>query len=265
LDQDVQSILEHRSTRPVRRQQTTAFVAAFIVHALAVGAAFALPRLGDDERKRPEYVEVHVLPAAALGVERPSPRPEPEPPRPDQTPEPEPEPEPPPPEPDPEIPTLPAEQPEPEPRPEPRPQPRPAPQAPAPSRPEPEPSERSGPRGSPTGTPGGAPGLNVQVSGPGGSVFNYDYYLDQMLGKISRGWVPTGQLGLEALITFRVRRNGEIFEIEVEESSGNRPFDRAALRAVRNASPLPPLPTSYREDVLKVDMIVESATMRSVP
>jgi TonB family protein len=240
----VQSILEHRSHRPVRRQQTTAFVVALIAHAVAVGAAFALPRLGDEERELPQYVEVHVLPAAALGVERPSPRPEPapepEPPRPDQAPEPEPEP--PPPEPDPEIPVLPAEQPEPEP--EPRPQPRPAPHSPAPSRPEPEPSERSGPRGSPTGAPEGSPGLNVQVSGPGGSIFSYDYYLDQMLGKIRQGWMRPREEGVETLITFQVRRNGEIFDIEIEESSGNRAFDLAALRAVRNASPLPPLPAT---------------------
>lgn len=251
----VQSILEHRSHRPVRRQQTTAFVVAFIAHALAVGAAFALPRLGDEEREIPQYVEVHVLPAAALGVERPSPRPEPEPPQPDLAPEPEPEPEPPPPEPDPEIPVLPAEQPPPEPRPQPRPQPRPAPQAPEPSRPEPEPSERSGPRGSPTGTPGGAQGLSVQVSGPGGSVFTYDYYLDQMIGKIRQGWVPpSAGTTIETLITFHLRRNGEIFDIEIEESSGSRAFDLAALRAVRNASPLPPLPASYREDILKVNV-----------
>ena len=64
------------------------------------------------------------------------------------------------------------------------------------------------------------------------------------------------QEGIETLITFQVRRNGEIFEIEVEESSGSRPFDLAALRAVRNASPLPPLPASYREDVLRVNLIV---------
>ena len=256
MSQDVQSVLEHRSTRPVRRQQTTAFLVAFTVHAVAVGAAFALPRLGESEHELPQYVEVHVLPAAALGVERPAPRPEPEPEPEPQAPEPEPEPEPePPPEPDPEIPVLPAEQPEPQPPPPPRPQPRPAP-APEPGRPEPEPSERSGPRGSPTGSPGGAPGLNVQVSGPGGSIFGYDYYLDQMLGKIRQGWVRPRQEGIETLITFQVRRNGEIFEIEVEESSGSRPFDLAALRAVRNASPLPPLPTSYREDILRVNLIV---------
>jgi TonB family protein len=45
-------------------------------------------------------------------------------------------------------------------------------------------------------------------------------------------------------------------EVEVRESSGSRAFDLAALRAVRNASPLPPLPASYREDVLAVNLIV---------
>ena len=200
-----------------------------------------------------------MLPAAALGVERPRPQPqpapEPPPPEPEPTPEPEPEPEPV----DPEIPTLPDPEPEPDPEPRPQPAPRPAPPPPpAPPRPEPRsaPEERSGRAGSPSGSPDGAPGLNVQVSGPGGSAFTYDYYLDQMLGKIRQSWTRPPVEGIETLLTFEVLRNGEITEVEIRESSGSRAFDIAALRAVRNASPLAPLPSSYREGVLKVNLIV---------
>lgn len=253
---DVQSILERRSARPVRRQQTTAALAALAIHALVVTAAFALPRLGEEERELPEYVEVHVLPAAALGV--PSPRPEPERAPPEPEPEPQPEPEPEPQAPDPEIPVLPPEEPVPAPEPQPEPPPpRPAP-APQPSRPAPAeaPSDRAGPQGSPSGSATGGSALSAQVSGPGGSAFTYDYYLDQMLGRIRQSWVRPPVEGIETLLSFRVLRNGEIAEVEIRESSGSRAFDLAALRAVRNASPLPPLPASYREDILKVNLIV---------
>lgn len=256
MKQDVQSILEWRSRRPVRRQQTTAALAALLIHALAVTAAFALPRLTQEERELPEYVEVHVLPASALGVESPQP-PHPQPPPPE--PEPEPAPEPVPEAPDPEIPVLPREEPEPSPRPAPPPPPppRPAP-APEPTPPEPAepPSGRSGREGSPAGSASGGSALSAQVSGPSGSAFTYDYYLDQMLGRIRQSWVRPPVEGIETLLAFRVLRNGEIAEVEIRESSGSRAFDLAALRAVRNASPLPPLPASYREDVLKVNLIV---------
>lgn len=262
MKQDVQSILEWRSRRPVRRQQTTAAIAAFLIHALAVTAAFALPRLTQEERELPEYVEVHVLPASALGVESPRPqppRPEPPPPEPEPV-QPEPEPEPVPEAPDPEIPVLPREEPEPAPRPAPPPQPpppRPAP-TPEPTRPAPAepPSGRSGPQGSPSGSASGDSALSAQVSGPSGSAFTYDYYLDQMLGRIRQSWVRPPVEGIETLLAFRVLRNGEIADVEIRESSGSRAFDLAALRAVRNASPLPPLPASYREDILKVNLIV---------
>jgi len=232
---DVEEVLAVRSRRSPRRQQTLAVVAAVTVHALVVTAAFALPRLTQKERKLPEYVEVHVLPAAALGLERPRPAPAtPEP----RKPEPEPVPEPPP-KPEPDVPTLPPEEPKkPEPKPAPAPQPEPA------------------PSGTRTGTSEGGPFLGAQVTGPGGASFPYDYYLEQMLGKIRQNWVRPPVEGISTTIVFRVLKNGEIENVEIRESSGSRAFDLSALRAVRNASPLAPLPSSYREDVLTVNLIV---------
>jgi protein TonB len=94
------------------------------------------------------------------------------------------------------------------------------------------------------------------VVGAAGAAFPYDYYLDQMLGRIRQSWMRPPVEGIEAVITFRVLRNGEVTEAEIRESSGSRAFDLAALRAVRNASPLPPLPASFREDLLTVNLIV---------
>lgn len=248
---EVDAVLDGRSGRSPRRQQGIAVVVAFTLHALLVTAAFALPRLNQEERQYPEYVAVHVMPAAALGVERP--RPEPPPPEPKPEPAPEPEPQPPPKPPEPDLPVLPREEPEPTPPPAPRPAPAPAPQAEAPR---PDRDRPSGPAGSPSGTAGGSPSLGAQVTGPGGASFPYDYYLDQMLGKIRQSWVRPPVQGIETVISFRVLPNGEITEVDIRESSGSRAFDLAALRAVRNASPLPPLPASYRENHLTVNLIV---------
>jgi protein TonB len=254
VNEPVQEVLERRRARSVRRQQGLALAAAAGLHVLLVTAAVA-SRFQREAPEFPDYVAVHVMPAAALGVERPRPRPSPPEPPPPAEPEPEPAPEPA--EPDPEIPVLPREEPEPAPPPKlaPRPAPAPAPQPAESARSDRETAE-TGPLGSIHGSAAGQPFLGAQVVGPGGSSFPYDYYLDQMLGQIRQNWVRPPVEGIETLLTFRVLRNGEIVEVDVRGTSGSRSFDLAALRAVRNASPLAPLPASYREDLLTVNLIV---------
>ncbi len=55
-----------------------------------------------------------------------------------------------------------------------------------------------------------------------------------------------------ALLWVRVDRGGQVLAYDVEESSGHRVLDRAVLRAVERADPLPPLPDSYPDDELEV-------------
>jgi protein TonB len=62
--------------------------------------------------------------------------------------------------------------------------------------------------------------------------------------------------GVRAIIGFRIQKDGSISELRVAESSGYNAFDLAALRAVQNASPFPPLPRAYRHDSLGVNLIV---------
>jgi periplasmic protein TonB len=47
-----------------------------------------------------------------------------------------------------------------------------------------------------------------------------------------------------ALLWLRMDRGGRVLAYEVEESSGHRLLDRAVLRAIERANPMPPLPAS---------------------
>jgi TonB family protein len=58
------------------------------------------------------------------------------------------------------------------------------------------------------------------------------------------------------VIHFNISRQGELTDIEVVTESGNRSFDLAGYRAVALASPLPPLPQSYRSDSLGVNLLI---------
>jgi periplasmic protein TonB len=55
-----------------------------------------------------------------------------------------------------------------------------------------------------------------------------------------------------ALLWVRLDRDGQVLAYDVEESSGHRVLDRAVLRAIERANPLPPLPDSYPADELEV-------------
>ncbi len=78
-----------------------------------------------------------------------------------------------------------------------------------------------------------------------------------MLALIRAQWVrpPLGG-GIEASVHFQIGRNGEISDLRIVQSSGYSSFDLAGMRAVQSASPLPPLPSGYKQGSLGVTLII---------
>ncbi len=68
--------------------------------------------------------------------------------------------------------------------------------------------------------------------------------------RVWRRWnLPTqliDQKGLEAIIEIRIADDGRIIAHEFEKPSGNMLFDQSAMRAVKDASQVPPLPPQLR-------------------
>ncbi|MCK5406805.1 MAG: TonB family protein [Candidatus Krumholzibacteria bacterium] len=88
-----------------------------------------------------------------------------------------------------------------------------------------------------------------------GQDFPFAYYLSTMKRKIAALWRVPGTSSTEPLhcsVYFRVGRDGSIQSPSVETSSGTFLFDQAALRAVVQANPLPPLPSGFVDDYLGV-------------
>lgn len=88
-----------------------------------------------------------------------------------------------------------------------------------------------------------------------GQDFPFAYYLSTMKRKIAALWRVPGTSSSEprhCRVYFRVDRAGSIQSPSVETSSGNFLFDQAALRAVVQAGPLPPLPSGFADDYLGV-------------
>ncbi|UCH82742.1 MAG: TonB C-terminal domain-containing protein [Candidatus Latescibacterota bacterium] len=85
--------------------------------------------------------------------------------------------------------------------------------------------------------------------------FPFAYYLTTIKRKIAANWrVPgTAQGGeVHCRVYFVINKSGAIDTPVIETSSGNFLFDQAALRAVVQASPLPPLPGGFADDYLGV-------------
>jgi protein TonB len=202
------------------------------------GAVFALAWASTLQRPTPvEFLTFEielVSPPPAVQAEEPTPRreelvverPEPEPAPPEPEPEQatfEPEPAPPEPEPDP-----PRREPEPEPEP-PEPDPEPTP-ATAPEPPPEQPPERSG------------EGINVRLEG---LRRDYPAYYDNIIRQIDRCFRWQGASNLETTVSFVIRRDGSVRDLDFVVRSGNASFDYAAMGAIDCAGqgrfgPLPP-------------------------
>jgi TonB family C-terminal domain len=108
--------------------------------------------------------------------------------------------------------------------------------------------------------PGMAKGIDIPIGGTGvtaleGGDFPYTIYIGRMTSLIGQHWLrPQVVGGTIATVSFVIDRDGTIRDAKNEISSGNGTFDRAALRAVLEASPLPPLPFGYNGTYLGVHL-----------
>ncbi len=105
-----------------------------------------------------------------------------------------------------------------------------------------------------TGAPGAALSFGTDVAAFD-SEFPFSYYVQQLLALIGANWFrPDAPEGALCTVTFRIQRSGQVADVKVESTSGISWYDRAAVRAVFAANPLPPLPNDYRNEQLGVHL-----------
>jgi protein TonB len=261
----VDRVLAQRARLQERTGWGSGLGVALLLHGALAAAAILLPQVLHKPPEPLEFVPVHLIPAAALGVPNPRraappPPPEPEPQAEEPAPPPEPEPEVPE-----DVPALPTKEPEkPAPREraadrrdeEARPGRQPAADAPRETGSQRGAGETGERRGAPGGSSSGTTAFGSEIAGVDPD-FTYGYYLDRLLSLIDANWhrPPVGD-GVKAVLFFRIEKDGRVSELEVARSSGMNAFDLAALRAVQNAAPFPRLPASWRHPSLGVNLIV---------
>jgi protein TonB len=126
--------------------------------------------------------------------------------------------------------------------------------APAPPPPAPPVTQTSAKPGNGIGA-GDVPIGGAGVTGLEGGDFPYTLYIERMKSLVGGHWFrPQVTPGTTTLLYFVINRDGTIRDAKVETPSGNPTFDRAALRAILESSPLPPLPFGYSGTFLGVHL-----------
>ena len=243
----VERALERRARRAAGLNRPC-LAASLTLHLAVLGGILFGPSLFAERT----YLERQTVELTRMPTIRPKPIPVTPPPEeePPPAPEPEPEPEPPPEELPPDVPALAEEKPE-EPEPEPEP-------PPPPPEPEPEPRPKLERPFQRTRTVddslAGSDDAEAPVVGYDSEDFTYAYYTTRLVAAIKARWTRPPIDGVEALVRFRIAGDGTVSELELIESSGVTRFDNAGLRAIELASPVPPLPRSFRKPSLGVTM-----------
>ncbi|MEK6375645.1 MAG: energy transducer TonB [Acidobacteriota bacterium] len=102
------------------------------------------------------------------------------------------------------------------------------------------------------------PAPEIPVGGTGAVVegdFPYTIYIERMRTLIGQHWYrPQAAPGIATTVYFVIERDGTVRDARSESESGNGTFDRAALRAILESSPLPPLPFGYSGTYLGVHL-----------
>jgi TonB family protein len=126
------------------------------------------------------------------------------------------------------------------------------------------PSQESTASGSGTGTGSGTVGSPTGGS-PWGSPFGgssaleskLNEYYNMIWAKIKKEWtlpggLPKGKTDLETIIVVIIERDGKIQKSWFEKRSGNAHYDQMAMRAIKKAEPLPPIPKEFSDDKFEI-------------
>lgn len=86
--------------------------------------------------------------------------------------------------------------------------------------------------------------------------FQYPSYFMRTRQKIQRAWSNPVRANkqISCFIYFQILRSGTILDPVIRQSSGVDAYDRACMRALQAANPLPPLPSEFQDDIIGITL-----------
>lgn len=113
---------------------------------------------------------------------------------------------------------------------------------------------------------------DMPVGGPSGTLSDaelsvkWKVYYGAVSARVKRYWsVPPDLLPKKNIITVinvRISRSGAVEVLGFEKRSGNNYYDESAMRAVRKASPFPPLPAGLGDEIMEMGINFNSSELQ---
>ena len=102
--------------------------------------------------------------------------------------------------------------------------------------------------GNPEPGDGSTPGVNVEQD------IDFGPFMADLERRIKRNWEPPRAKDSKRVkVRFFLKRDGQVVDMELLESSGEPDSDKAALQAIRMAAPFRPFPAAVRDDILPIE------------
>ncbi len=110
---------------------------------------------------------------------------------------------------------------------------------------------------------------DARKTGAGGALTDQELlrWLDMVKSRINSNWsvlADNRAVSRVTIIGVKLGHDGRVSDVAIDESSGDEAFDRSAIRAVLQATPLPPLTPETREKVLRAGGLALRFTPRGL-
>jgi protein TonB len=100
----------------------------------------------------------------------------------------------------------------------------------------------------------------LAMNGVGGGDFGsrFSWYVEAVQRRISSNWLqstidPSVSAAPRVVVVFTILRDGSVTNIQLTQRSNNYSVDTSAIRAVKDSSPLQPLPAGYAGSNVNVE------------
>ena len=105
----------------------------------------------------------------------------------------------------------------------------------------------------------GAQGVGGAITSVGLGEMEHAWYRDSVVAALQSRWIrpvlERGEQDWQVTVAFEITRDGTARNPRVVVPSGVPSLDRSALRAIADASPFPPLPSSWREPAVTAQIV----------
>lgn len=94
---------------------------------------------------------------------------------------------------------------------------------------------------------------------------DFSAYMDDVRGKIQKSWNPPEHLERDghALVKFSITRSGDIYAMQMVESSGDVVFDESAFEALKKASPFAHFPAETARGSLTINYSFDTSVVNT--